>query len=310
MLMRRAIVGLAVLLLACKGDAQQPRSEPTAPEAPPIPLPAPLPATDLPAPLLWMADGPNGPSYLLGTMHLGVDVRRDVHAVVFERLGSSKTFVMETDVSEVDPVEMSRLAELPKGTTLDGELTEDQWTELTEILPSLPPSTMKRFRAWFVLVAITQSLLPSTLPMDTELQSTARSDGLKLEYLEDWRYQVDMLDDVIGAADLIDLVDNFEETKQELLDLAQGYKAGDAAVVARIMYDPEKYQKNPKVLDLLIVKRNREWMPKIEAYLEGGNTFIAVGAGHLVGDRGVIALLRERGYNVERVPVPPAQLLR
>ena len=308
MLMRRFAV-LLVLLLGCRSDSDKaPPPTPTPAQEPvPIPLPVPQPATDLPAPLLWVVDGPNGPSYLQGTMHLGVDVHRDVHPIVFERLDASKTFIMETDTSEIDRFEMSKLTELPAGYRLDQKLTKKQWDGLTEILPAIPADTMKRFRPWFVLVAVTQSILPATQPMDGVFQARAKNGGLKLAYLEEWKYQIDMLDEVIGPADIVELVDNFDDTKKELLDLAEGYKAGDPAVVERTIYDPENYEKNPKVLDLLIVRRNREWMPKLEAHIKRGHSFIAVGVGHLVGDRGLIAMLRKRGYTVERITLPQAR---
>lgn len=307
MFMRRVAI-LLLLLLGCRSDSDKAPSSTRAPapEPVPIPLPAPEPATNLPTPLLWVVGGPNGPSYLLGTMHLGVDVERHVHPIVLERLDASKLFVMETDVSDVDPFEMSMLAELPAGKSLDEMFTKAQWDGLSKIVP-LPPDGIRRYRPWFILVVIAQSLLPSTQPMDAVLQRRAKSAGMQLEYLEDWKYQIDVLDEVIGAADLIDIVDNYDDTRQELVDLAAGYVAGDAAVIEKIMYDPEKYEKNPKVLDILIIRRNREWIPKLEGYLEKGDAFIAVGVGHLVGDRGVVAMLRKRGYKVARLTLPQAQ---
>ncbi len=57
----------------------------------------------------------------------------------------------------------------------------------------------------------------------------------------------------------------------------------------------------PEVYEAVIVQRNRNWIPQIEAVLEGeGTVFIAVGAGHLPGDEGVIELLRDQGYEVVR----------
>ena len=51
---------------------------------------------------------------------------------------------------------------------------------------------------------------------------------------------------------------------------------------------------------MLFVERNRRWVPKIEACLDGARCMIVVGAGHLVGADGLISLLRARGYTVEQ----------
>src|SRR5690606_6071119 len=53
--------------------------------------------------------------------------------------------------------------------------------------------------------------------------------------------------------------------------------------------------------DILFDRRNGEWLPKIENLIAEGPVFIAVGAGHLLSDRGLIELLREKGYAVEPV---------
>ncbi len=48
-------------------------------------------------------------------------------------------------------------------------------------------------------------------------------------------------------------------------------------------------------------KRNTDWVPKLEAFFEQDNVFVAVGAGHLRGERNVIDLLRARGYTITRI---------
>ena len=57
---------------------------------------------------------------------------------------------------------------------------------------------------------------------------------------------------------------------------------------------------SPEIYKVLFVERNRRWMPKIEACLEGARCMIVVGAGHLVGADGLISLLRARGYTLEQ----------
>jgi hypothetical protein len=68
------------------------------------------------------------------------------------------------------------------------------------------------------------------------------------------------------------------------------YLAGDLSF-AHIEDDPDTYE-----------KRTLRWLPKILEALEKGNVFIGVGAGHIVGEKGLKKLLEERGYRLEPEP--------
>ncbi len=64
----------------------------------------------------------------------------------------------------------------------------------------------------------------------------------------------------------------------------------------------EDYRDLPSFYQRLVVDRNRNWIPKIERYLNGEETcFVVVGAGHMGGPEGVIALLKARGYRIEEL---------
>jgi uncharacterized protein YbaP (TraB family) len=53
-------------------------------------------------------------------------------------------------------------------------------------------------------------------------------------------------------------------------------------------------------------RRNREMALQIGAFVDtGGRWFVAIGAAHMVGARGVPSLLSEWGYRVERIPKTP-----
>jgi uncharacterized protein YbaP (TraB family) len=57
--------------------------------------------------------------------------------------------------------------------------------------------------------------------------------------------------------------------------------------------------------DRLLADRNRRWAPRIERYLEHGGGFVAVGLGHLLGERGLPTMLERAGYRVTREPAAP-----
>jgi len=300
----RAWLLAVVVLLGC--DRRGPSEPAPSTKAPPRPVaaaPTPTTANDNAAtPLLWVVHSDAGANriYLLGTMHIGIDADRHVPAVVFDLLAEARTFVMEADLSGVAPGDVIALAELPAGESLGDALTPKQWRHVAKLMPRYPEDRLRRMRPWFIVIAIAQSMLPYSEAMDTVLLRRARNAGLDTAFLEGWRYQLAIVDEVTRVADLVDVLENFDDTKQDLHDLAAAYRAGDADAIAKILFDPEQYVKNPKMIDVLLTRRNKEWLPALEKHIDRGGVFVAVGVGHLIGDEGVVALLRKRGYRVER----------
>jgi uncharacterized protein len=66
-------------------------------------------------------------------------------------------------------------------------------------------------------------------------------------------------------------------------------------VQAELKAEPQMYQR-------LLVDRNKAWLPKIEAlFTRSGHALVVVGAAHLVGADGVVAMLKAKGYTVEQL---------
>ena len=70
-----------------------------------------------------------------------------------------------------------------------------------------------------------------------------------------------------------------------------------------VEYTLHPLDNNQKFIDEFYYKRNEEWMPKIEKMTKGEAAFIAVGIGHLEGERGLLALLQARGYTLTPIKV-------
>jgi uncharacterized protein YbaP (TraB family) len=82
--------------------------------------------------------------------------------------------------------------------------------------------------------------------------------------------------------------------------LIEAWRAGDAATVERIVLADLKPE--PQLYQRLLAGRNRNWMPTIDALLlRKGHALIVVGAAHLVGADGLIAMLKAKGYTVEQL---------
>jgi uncharacterized protein YbaP (TraB family) len=71
--------------------------------------------------------------------------------------------------------------------------------------------------------------------------------------------------------------------------------------MVELVFSKENLEKFPKLYEELFVARNKDWIPKLEKHFENGRTFVAVGAGHLLGDNSVVAMLKAAGYEVEPI---------
>ena len=135
------------------------------------------------------------------------------------------------------------------------------------------------------------------------MQLAAR-DGKASEYLESLDFQINMLANM-GAGEEDRLISETLETLPELEDMLKStikaWREGDTEQIDELVVDTFK-RESPTSYDDVFTKRNQNWLPQIEAMFgDEDQEFVLVGAGHLVGDDSVIALLEAKGYKVEQM---------
>jgi len=90
------------------------------------------------------------------------------------------------------------------------------------------------------------------------------------------------------------------EEPELLTEMVQGWAVGDMATLDRV-FNQDMREASAALYQTLIVERNQNWIPQIEAALASDqDAFVAVGAGHMPGESGVIALLEANGHAVTR----------
>jgi uncharacterized protein len=299
---------LAALLGGCR---EAPKAPPPAPAAPPAAV-APAPATDpapapppkLDKPLLWEISGPGGASYLLGTMHTGFSAVTDTHPIVWEKFKASSAFLAEIDLFSPDLLEVQRRALLPEGGSLSAMLGQEAFEKLSKALPSTPPAFLDRFQPWFALISMTLEAYPKSVPMDSVFLSEAKKAGKALAFLETPTAQLDMLTKAMSVELLKESLareDPMARVREQAKKLTDAYVSGDPEALARVVAEDEDAKKHPELQEELLTARNKRWVPLLKPHVDKGGAFIAVGAAHLIGDEGLLALLEKEGYRVTRV---------
>jgi uncharacterized protein len=98
---------------------------------------------------------------------------------------------------------------------------------------------------------------------------------------------------------------------EEALADADGHRAEFAGLVNAYVAEQDRalmktfgrlVRRKPALAERLLYRRNEAWIERLERWLGDGRMFVAAGTFHMFGDRGLVALLRARGYRVERVP--------
>jgi uncharacterized protein YbaP (TraB family) len=260
-------------------------------------------------PPFWRVRTDGGESYLLGTVHAVVDAR-ELPEHIWTYVEGSALTVLEADLLNVDAEALDAAMRLPYSRRASDYMSADDWELVVHFLGELlEEEELDRLRHWVLYSLFTSTLTePVEEVIDLTVQAVSESNGVPLGYLETWQEQIDAFNRV-AVDEMVDMlvtaVHDPGEARRSLLALADAYRVGDCAALGAGLVHPELATKYPTFVDELVTKRNQRWLPQIRRELDDGGAFIAVGAGHLVGDAGLVRALEELGYDVEYQPEPP-----
>lgn len=261
--------------------------------------------------LLWKISGKQttSPSYLFGTIHSDHPSVMKLHPDVATRFSSARSFSGEVIFDHEASLRLLELMKLPGGITLPGLLDKQTYQRVKDITSELGivERQLVNLRPWAVAVTMSLPKRESELFLDTRLFADAINMGKPVYGLESIDEQLSgfknmSLDDqVIVLKETIDQHHLFDAMFDKIIAL---YLKRDLAALMQLdqqlqeLSDPRIQQ---YLREELMIKRNHRMLKNIKLRLAEGNAFIAVGALHLPGDEGLIALLREDGYRVEVV---------
>ena len=257
------------------------------------------------APLAWTVSKQGSARMtLLGTIHMGFDAPRRLPPAIWERFDEAPIFAMETDLDSAQADMLAR-AVLPEGEDLKEILGEQTWGKLDDRLDGTATQYV-RLKPWLVMSMLMQQMLPAesaSASMDMALLNKARDQKKQIVYLETPDFQLGVIERALTAEQLTELLDEYDEQREELKQMLAAYEQGDAETIERISFDDAP--KEPEHYELLFYSRNEAWIGKLDEIASGTqDAFIAFGVGHMFGERGVLKLLEAKGYSVERVKVP------
>lgn len=264
-------------------------------------------------PALWVVKDDDTTIYLFGTVHVLKPGLSWFDEAVKEAFDKSDTLMLEMvlpeDQAQIQQV-MLPLAIDPERTALSSRLDNEQRAAYYAAMDKvgLSAAQFDIFEPWFA--AVTLSVAPlAKLGYDPEqgaekqLTRFAKSTGKPITGFEDLKEQLSFLDTLPADAQLSYLnsvVRDIDKMGPTLDTLVAQWAAGNPEALAETMN--ESMAETPEVAEALLFARNARWADQIKTRMDApGTVFVAVGAGHLAGDRSVQVLLAERGLVAERV---------
>ncbi len=253
-------------------------------------------------------NGLRKPSYLFGTMHLITQLYVDSLPMVMDSYRKCTQVAGEMILDSSASIKMIP-ATMLKGKTLREVLPADLYASTNAWLKELSGYDLSLFNAlnpMTINVTLLQLIQAKYYPlpaggviMDSYFQQEAKKENKELIGLESVQDQIDALFNQFSVERqtelLRDFVRNKDKSISDLGNMSRFYRTHQLDQLEKLMYD-ETYSKDE--IETLLYKRNEKWAKELQTIMMQGPTFIAVGALHLAGDRGLVNLLRQQGYTV------------
>ena len=262
--------------------------------------------------LLWRISGNNlsKPSYLFGTIHL-------LCANDIELSETLKTAIKETDKVYLE-LDMDNLFEMMQAvqkmkmrndTTLSDLLSESDYKKVKAFFTSkssmIPFSILETYKPMLAASMIMQTSTDcdNAISMEQIIMQQAKQDRKEIKGMETMTYQLSIFDSIpyeVQAKQLLAFItenDTEDKASKEYDEMASAYRNQELNKLEMLINKEELGIGN--FADLLLYNRNRNWVVTMGKIFSANSAVIAVGAGHLPGEKGVINLLRKAGYKVD-----------
>lgn len=267
---------------------------------------------------LWKASSKSCTVYLLGSMHVAKPELFPLPKEMEDAFAESKKLVVEVNVDAIDQAAMLKLTFekglYPAGQTLSKNLSKDTLALLEKYCAdkkTLKAAALDPMRPWLVSLLLTVEELKasgySDEGIDKHFLKKAKAQKKPIVELETAGAQIDLfasmtpeLQDKVLAKSLSE-AGSLKSTMDKMVAV---WKAGDAkAMDETILRAPvDKHPEFKPIMAKMFDERNAKMTAKVEEYLRGNETvFVMVGAGHLVGDKGIVKLLQDKKYKVEQL---------
>jgi uncharacterized protein YbaP (TraB family) len=259
-------------------------------------------------PAMWVVRDEDSTVYLFGTFHLvkpEMKWRSDKIDAAF-----TESDELWLEVSELSDTALMQKFVVEHGIDLkhplSSKLSKDDWSKVQSaaVLAGMPVPMIERMRPWLAGLALMMAPVrekgydPQNGP-DRQLEEGARASRKAVKGFESPEQQLQLfagLPEQVQIAFLVEASSDLTAGLKHFDEMAEAWLSGDTRRLDSLVTSDVTA---PAFYESIFVTRNLDWCDKIAEIMQGsGTSFVAVGAGHLIGDKGVPAILAERGFQV------------
>ena len=247
------------------------------------------------------------PSYLFGTFHLLCKNKFILSDDLISKIKNSQQLILELDLDDPKVMTSMMYGLKMKGDSSIQDLLGPAKFEIvdTYFQDSLNMSLkmMEKIKPMMLYSLLMPKLLGcEVFSLEMELVALAKKHKIEILGLENIAFQVAIFDKIsyrIQAKMLYETIENSAKSRKELKNLIEAYISKDFLKMEQLIEASSDSFEGME--DELLKNRNLDWIAKIEAFANQKPTFFAVGAGHLLGDGGVLSLLKRKGYHLKPI---------
>lgn len=284
--------------------------------------------------LLWRVSRDGRTSYLFGTVHIGVTANEALGQEGRAALSRSRVVcaeVVPSNEQQQEAVRVMQGARLRDDESLRAILGDALWSKLTRQLAMLDPAGLDRFEPWFALVMVIGTAQSRGAPSQDPPAKRAQPSRERAAHARSERAEAVPMDDqivqlgrargaqVTGLETLGEALQSFARIERgSVVSMLRAFLENPAAAQAVGQGIVDEYRSenaeqsmdqlaeltrrfSPEFARHLLDERNARWVQRLDPMLREGGVFVAVGAAHMGGERGLVRKLRSMGYDVRRV---------
>ncbi len=257
--------------------------------------------------LLWeiSGNGLSSPSYLFGTFHMLCKKDISFSNNLKQAVKNANEIYLEMDMD--DPATLFgglMLMNMKQGKRLKDLYTPEDYKRVEAFFKDslqTPLTLFQTMKPYFLVALLYPKMMPcrSVSGIEEELMKLAKENKKEIRGLETMAFQASIFDSIPyekQAAELLKTIDSMAMSRQYFDSMLIAYKNQRLNDIEMLFSKNEFGMEEDQ--DILLDNRNKNWVGQLKDIMKKGSVFTAVGAGHLVGKMGLIALLRKEGYIV------------
>lgn len=255
-------------------------------------------------PLLYKICDDDSCIYLLGSIHLGDERINKFSNIIIDSYKESDSLAVEVDISDIT-LDINDFM-LENGTIEDYISSElkNKLINFSDNHPLFVYDTLKYMKLGYVYDYI--SLIPymengyNNEGVDSYFINLAKTDNKKIVSLETDEDQLNLLlgySDEFYIKQIEEIIDDYEEVKDLSIDLYNAYLESDEKKLQKIIDEDIKYEteEERQYIEDIHYNRNINMANNVEEFLKNNdNVFMTVGSAHVIGNNGIIDLLKDR----------------